>query len=101
MKSIKQIMEEGGYVEINEQEYDLSYDFERTYFCIAREFVYFKKKPELKFPKYFEDNNRKIHVWNNFIAFEDKDSKYVVNFDGKEQILLLIKSIKHLEENQK
>jgi len=98
MKPIKQIMEENGYEEITKKEY-LKLDFDddgvRFYSDDVLKTLFFKKKPEPKFPKVFRHGSRIIEVTNK----DSLNIKSGIGFD-ETYAALMEKAIKYLEDNQ-
>lgn len=101
MKTIKQIMEENGYVEITKREKQIL--LADKYLFIETENskgLYFKKKSEPKFPKVFEDRLTKIEI-DAFFQITSKTSHQMVSFAKNEDSILILKeAMKYLEDNQ-
>lgn len=105
-KPIKQIMEENGFVEITENEYKYCREecirvSNKVSDKITSGFLYFKRKPEPKFPKVFEDDHYKIIVKKNMIEINSKHGTFH-QFDFSESISLpiLTEAVKYWEENK-
>lgn len=101
MTSIKEAMESAGYIEITEKEAHNLIDLKYIVITYEDNTKHnFKKKPEPKFPKVFENSEYKIIAIQNGITIEHNYSSRTFDFFKDESLPLLIEAIKYWEANE-
>lgn len=70
----------------------------RIYFPDIGDVIYFKKIPEPKFPKIFEDAYYEINVENNLININDRNKRRF-DFSSYTSLPLLIEAVEYLKEH--